>query len=71
MTERGPEGAGRVLGLVRGLGGVADPGGAVSLLRLLLEDGPADTALGLLPDVLPGIAPGIAELHFALLPPAR
>ncbi|MGX9922872.1 AAA family ATPase [Streptomyces sp. NPDC002248] len=65
--EQKPEETGRLVSLVCRLREVADPGGAVSLLRLLLEEGPADTALGLLPDMLPGTAPALAELHFAVL----
>ncbi|MFJ4438692.1 hypothetical protein [Streptomyces sp. NPDC088923] len=70
-AEQRPEETGRLVGLVCGLGHVADPEGAVQLLRGLLEEGPADTALRLLPDVLPGTAPALAELHFALLAPPR
>jgi hypothetical protein len=70
-AEQKPEETGRLVGLVRGLGQVADPEGAVQLSRLLLEEGPADAALGLLPDVLPETAPALAELHFAVLSPPR
>ncbi|MFJ5090161.1 hypothetical protein [Streptomyces sp. NPDC088674] len=69
--ERKPEETGRLVALVCGLGRVADPEGVVRLLRLLLEEGQTDAALGLLPHVLPETAPALADLHLAHLPPVR